>query len=495
VSLRPYQIDAIERVRVLMRQGFKRVLLVMPTGAGKTRTCAEMSRIVVARGGRVLWLAHRAELIDQAADTLTAQGLTVGSICATATTPPNPFASVQVASPQTLVRRELPPADLIVADEAHHFADAAESWSALLAKYPTTPIVGPTATPDRGDGCGLRGSFDAIAVGATVAQLTEMGHLVPCRIHRPDKYLEPGQIAQNPVDAYVEHAQGRRTIVFCRSVALAEEYAQEFVLRGIPARALSAETPWAERRLYLDAFKRGAIQVLLNVYVLTEGFDDPGVSCCILARGCGSAGMYLQMIGRILRPAEGKTDALLIDLRGVSHEHGRPEDERTYELEGRGIRIKDPNVYCPVCGVAREPGEGCTSCGWVPSGDDTSKPDKVTGDPIKPWISHMRESDDAARRAMRLAKWLGEGRARGFKPGWAKFKFKSVYGGWPPAAVLAEATRLLAAEVETVPEPGPVTAGPEPAPQIDVREWMASRPHTAECRCKDCRATREGAAS
>jgi superfamily II DNA or RNA helicase len=178
MGLRDYQLEAIERVRMLMWQGARRVVLVMPTGSGKTKTCSEIVRRAVAGGRRALWLAHRSELIDQAADALTAEGLTVGAICATASTPPNPFAPVQVASPQTLRNRELPPADIIVADEAHHFAEAAESWAALLARYPEALVVGPTATPERGDGCGLEGSFDAIAVGATIDQLTADGYLL-----------------------------------------------------------------------------------------------------------------------------------------------------------------------------------------------------------------------------------------------------------------------------------------------------------------------------
>ena len=179
--LRPYQLEAIARVRLAMQQGRRRVCLVMPTGSGKTRTCGEIARLTVERKGRVLWLAHRAELVDQACGALEALGLTVGAMCSGAVYPPNPYAPVQVASVQTLLARgALPAADVIVADEAHHFAAAAESWAALLSAYPGALIVGPTATPDRGDGCGLHGCFDEIVIGATVQELTDAGHLVPC---------------------------------------------------------------------------------------------------------------------------------------------------------------------------------------------------------------------------------------------------------------------------------------------------------------------------
>lgn len=296
MNLRAYQLEAIDRVRRMMAQGKRRVVLTVPTGGGKTVLGGEIVRRAVANRKRALFVAHRSELIEQSAATLERFGLTVGAICASSAVPPNPFAPVQVASVQTLIARsQKPAADLIIADECHHYAAAAESYSAILASYPDAYVVGLTATPERGDGCGLGTMFDGLAVGATVAQLTRDHHLVPCEILRPDKPLAPGEIAQNPVDAYVEHASGRQAIVFARSVALAEEYAQEFKLRGIEAHAISADTPWAERRMWIDAFRRGAVRVLVNCYVLTEGFDAPETSCCVLARGCGSAGMYLQM--------------------------------------------------------------------------------------------------------------------------------------------------------------------------------------------------------
>jgi superfamily II DNA or RNA helicase len=445
MNLRDYQDAAIDRVREQMHQGRRRVVLVMPTGAGKTRTCAEIVRRAVDGGRRALWLGHRSELVDQACETLTRLGLTVGAMCATAATPPNPFAPTQVASVQTLLARNArPPADVIIADEAHHFAAASEEWSALLRAYPDALVIGATATPERGDGCGLEGTFDALVTGATVNQLTGLGHLVPCEIMRPAKPLAPGELAQNPVDAYVEHAQGRLAIVFARSVKLAEDYTAEFRMRGIEARVLTAETPWAERRLVIEAFRRGAIRVLVNVFVLTEGFDAPETSCCILARGAGSAGMFLQMVGRILRPAPGKTDAVLLDLRGVSHDHGRPEDDREYSLDGKGIRLKDPNSYCPVCGAPKERGESCASCGYVPSGEDAQKPDKIVGEPLVKFAAKRAENDD--QRFETLVRWMRDAKRKGYKPGYVRAKWKAVYGIGLTSAEISRAEMHLYAE-------------------------------------------------
>lgn len=442
LQLRDYQVDLIDRIRAQWVRGKRRVLVVLPTGGGKTVVCSAIAKRAVDNGKRVLALAHRSELIDQFARTLTACGLTVGALCASSQAPPNPFAMVQVASVQTLLaRNERPPANLIIADEAHHFSEAADAWVSLLKSYPNAYLIGPTATPERGDGSGLSGCFDSIVIGATVKQLTEAGHLVPCEVLRPDKPLKPGELARNPVDAYIEHASGRRAIVFARSVQLADEYAQEFTRRGVQARSVSGETPWAERTLYLGTFRRGGIRVLTCCYVLTEGFDDPEVSCCILARGCGSAGMYLQCVGRVLRPYPEKKNAVVLDLRGVSHEHGLPEDDREYSLDGVGIRLRDKNSYCPVCGAPRVPPESCGTCGYEPSGDAATKPDTIVGVALKPYFK-LRETDNDDMRAARLARWMSDGAAKGYRQGWARAKYTAVYGGNPSATILQKAREI-----------------------------------------------------
>lgn len=433
MNLRPYQADAVECVRQCMVDGKRRVLLVSPTGSGKTIMGGEFVQRTIAKNRRVLFIAPRAELVDQAAETFARMGLKVGAACASASTPPNPYAPVQVASVQTLLARNArPPGDMILVDEAHHAV--AEETNALLSDYPNALVVGLTATPERGDGRGLGDVFDALVVSATVRELTDMGHLVPCEILRPERALEPGQIAQSPVDAYLEHARGRRTVVFARSIELAEEYARGFAAAGVRSASLSISTPWTNRRLVVDALRRGGIDVVCNVMVLTEGFDAPEVSCIILARGCGSQGLYMQIVGRSLRPAPGKVDALLIDLRGVSHEHGRPEDDREYALEGRGMRLRDPNSYCSVCGSLRVPPDACPACGFAPSRDDTGKSDEITGDKLSKF-AQLRERDDDARRAERLGRWMRDAVARGVKVGSAAHKYKAVYGEWPPGVV------------------------------------------------------------
>jgi len=436
-TLRDYQLEAIDRVRGLMKSGKRRVCAVLPTGTGKTKTAAEVVRRSVGAGRRVLWFAHRAELVDQAAADLTSHGLIVGGVSASASLPPNPFAPIQVATIQTLLsRNKRPPADLIVADEAHHYV--ADEFVTVLEDYPEALVLGLTATPERSDGRGLGEIFDGLVIGITARRAIDSGYLVPCEVMRPAKLLDSGKLAQNPIDAYVEHAADRKAIVFARTIELAEQYAAEFKLRGIHAACISAETPWAERSIYLDAFKRGTVRVLTNVFALTEGLDVPDVSCVILARGFGSAGPYIQAAGRALRLSPNKRDAMILDLRGVSHELGRPDDDRVYSLDGRGIRLSDEHVYCPVCGAPREPGQPCSACGWKPATED--KVDAFTGDKLEKY-ARIRQDDDGGR-AKRLAKWMKVGVEAGYKPNWALAKFRAVYGMWPPNNIQRRAKEI-----------------------------------------------------
>jgi DNA repair protein RadD len=447
LQLRDYQLRAVEKVRAEFARGAKSVVLVSPTGSGKTYICANyMVAPAVARGKRVGWLAHRSELADQAFDALVGLGLNVGMRCASSTRPCNPFAPVQVATVQTLAARgQRSEFDLLICDEGHHYAEQAETFHGVVKTCGENAyVVLPTATPERGDGCGLRTIADALVVAATVRELTELGHLVPCEILRPARYLKSGQIAQSPVDVYIP---GRQTIVFARSVALAEQYAEEFRARGVSAECVNAKTPWPDRRRIIADYRAVRTQVLVNVLCLTEGFDAPETSCVILARGCGTPGTYLQMTGRGLRLAPGKKDCILHDLRGVSHEHGAPIDDRVYSLDGKGISLKDPNRYCPVCGSERTD-DGCTVCDWVPAGDGGLEPDVITGDPLVKYAAKRAESEE--ERVSTLARWMREQRAKAFKEGWVRHKFFVVYNNWPAEALMRQARHLLDS-------PGPAT--------------------------------------
>lgn len=433
MELRSYQAQAIYSARAALAHaqahGKRRsVLLVAPTGAGKTRIAAEIIRLAVERGKRTLFLAHRTELIDQAYDALARLGLSVGVIAASSNKTVNPYRPVQVASIDTLNAREIRPiSDLVIEDEAHH--GAATTHRALLDHYRGATLVGLTATPERSDGSGLGGDlFSELVVVATPAELLEQGHLVPMEIVRPAAPLRPGKIAQRPVDAWRQHAAGRQTIVFCASVEHADRVSGEFAMDNVDTAVVSAETPHHTRTQSLRLFRSDDVRVLCNVAVLTEGVDLPNTSCIILARGVGTAGLYLQMAGRGSRPAPGKSNCILIDLRGVSHQLGHPYDSRTYSLDGRGIASKTEAAeqsYCRVCGAPIEPGGACTECN-IGARDRSIT---VTGDVLVKYAA-MRRLEPSAKRAW-LTEWLAQARHRGYKQGWAYAKYRAVFGEAP----------------------------------------------------------------
>lgn len=421
-GLRPHQVRAIGELYAKLREGKRRVLVTMPTAAGKSRFAAHVASEV--RGG-VLWLTHRTDLVTQSLGVLRGQGLHAGALCASVAGEADASAPVQVASVQTLrARGERPPAKLVIVDECHAFV--ADEFAAVVADYPDARVVGLTATPERGDGRGLGEMFEDVVIGATTAELVEAGYLVHADIVRPSQRMRPGTVAASPVEAYLAHATGRRAISFTATVQIAVDHAVEFSAAGVRAEVISADTPAAKRARILDAFRRGEIDVLSNVYCLTEGIDVPEISCVILARGCGTLGTYIQMVGRGLRCAPGKTDCVVLDLTGVSHVHGHPEDPLVVSLDGRGMsRTKaDKHTYCAVCGaIVTEP--PCPDCGSLAAPMTL----RVARSTLVRYAHKRRETTE--ERAASLRRWRAEAKARGHNPKAALGKYYGVYGVWP----------------------------------------------------------------
>jgi len=413
--LRDYQARTIDLARAEFRAGKRALCIVLPTGGGKTRIGAEIVKGHIAKGGRVLWLAHRTELVSQAADRILAEGLdNVGVVAAGVE--PNRCAPVQVASIQTLVaRHERPEATLTVFDEAHHYAAA--EWGAVASHYAGAHRIGLTATPERRDGKPLGDLFDAIIAPVSVSELTEGGYLVPCEVLAPKKRLSK-EIAGDPVDRYLSIARGRRAIFFAPSVEQAVDIATKLCAANVPAVCIHADTPRDVRADALARFADGDLVALTNVYVLTEGTDIPPAEVCVLARGFSHASTYLQCVGRVLRPSPGKTSALVLDLCGVSRRFGVPADEREYSLKDRAIRV-----------VEREDDES------VGPGGPVVVPNVVDAELFA--VLEIRKTVTKWTRGRRgtrhhaLEQLLRTARERGFKPGWAVHKFKERFGVLP----------------------------------------------------------------
>lgn len=361
---RAYQSTAIANCKRAFYEGARAVCLVSPTGSGKTFMGAVYAagHLSQCETNRVVWLAHRVELLDQAASTLRSFGLEVGVRGASRT------ARVQVESVQTIIARETSPeGTLLIPDECHHFAE--DNRCGDIVKAAPWKILGLTATPERGDGKPLKPPFDRIVVAAQISDLIRDGHLVPLRIKWPGKLLGKKFVAARPVDWYLAHARGRRGICFAGNLKTAAVFRDDFVALGVRAAVIDGKLRKDVRKGLLERHQAGLLGVLVNVGVLTEGYDDPAVSCIIVARGCGSQGLWLQMIGRGLRPAPGKSDCLLLDMRGVTGELGRPDADREFRLEGDPIAVKDrdrANTFriCRSCQAPLGDLVRCPECGF-----------------------------------------------------------------------------------------------------------------------------------
>lgn len=391
IENREYQDRAIQAAREKLRT-CQRVLINAPTGAGKTVIAASIVKSAVQKDSRVLFLAHRRELISQAADKLDDFGvINHGVIMRGHAKARNTHAPVQVASVQTLIRRDLPPADLIIIDECHRAISP--TYLNILENYPRAKVLGLSATPERLDGKGLDSLFEDMVVVATVPELIERGFLI-----RPDAYVAPvdvdltkvkkvrGDYAEGAlqdamdtpelvgdvVEHYIRHGRGLPAVAFASGVQHSQHLADAFQREGIGVAHLDGETPNGERSRIIADWRAGKIQVVTNVQVLTEGFDFPGLYCCILARPTKSVSLYLQMVGRVMRPDSGKPGALILDHGGLLAEHGPPWVDRVWTLQGEVKKKRDPRLIKTCkCGFAFER----NPVFWMADIQDSSNPD------------------------------------------------------------------------------------------------------------------------
>jgi DNA repair protein RadD len=469
--LRPYQVDLIDRVRASYAAGKAAPLLQLATGAGKTVIAAHVMKRASERGKRTAFLVHRVELIAQTARTLRDFDIPHGVIHPAYA----PVAHrLQVASVQTLVRRldRHPRFDFIVVDECHHALAA--TWQSILAAYPDAYLLGLTATPSRLDGQGLGvdygGLFDDLIVGPTMHELTLAGYLAKTKVfvsphhldlsrlsvragdyaaEQVDRVMRTDAVVGDAVEHYRRHLAGKRAIAFCISVGAADMTAQRFVAEGVAARRIDGRMRRDERAALVRDFTEGRVKVLTSCDLISEGFDVPACDGALLLRPTLSEALYLQQVGRALRPAPGKEYAVILDHVGNVARHGLPSMEREWSLAGR-IR-RGPNDVpdhltcascyavlqradlvdgcCPEC-EALVPIPGLSSAsGANGDGDRQRELDTVDGELIELTPEQMetlrRQRRDEVRAARSREELLDIARRRGYNRRWVDHVLRS----------------------------------------------------------------------
>jgi DNA repair protein RadD len=476
-AIRDYQADAIAELEYLIDASWRTdnrpsigtkeaPLYVLPTGGGKTIILGAIIGRAVAAGKRVLVLTHRREILKQISFKVTANEVEHGLIQAGLNI--DLEYPVQVASIQTLWARamrtrrmELPPADLIIIDEAHHIA--ARTWRAIIEAYPNASLIGLTATPCRSDGHGLGNFFTRLVEGPQVAELIKLGFLVPTIVYAPvnpnlkgvkvsrgdyvvsqlaDR-MNRDDLVGDVVSNWLQFGQRRKTLVFCVDVAHSLHIRDEFIKAGVRAEHLDGSTPKSERDAILNRLASGETELVSNCQVLTEGFDLPAIGCIILARPTKQMGLFRQMAGRGLRPAPGKKNLILIDHSGAVFLHGLLEDHIEWSLDISKTATNPTHaarrhsgisrlVECSQCGAQRTGGEACGNCGFMPK----RRPDPVIfREGQLGRVNPQTRTAEGRYGPEEKMRFLGQLTAiqqqRGRNPGWVYHSYLAKFGEKP----------------------------------------------------------------
>ncbi len=438
--LRYYQKDLVIGADNAWASGAVNVLLVSPTGSGKTVT---MGHIIAHTDGAVCAIAHRQELVSQISIALARNHIRhriIGPLSLTRNiirlhmeefnaSYIDPNAKCAVAGVDTLIRRDsqlshwLPTVKLWVIDEAHHVIRD-NKWGTACQMFPNARGLGVTATPTRADGYGVGshadGVFDVMIQGPTMRDLIDQGFLTDYRIFAPpstfhreevpvsnttgdfnlDKMRkaiassslvvhDEKQIVGDIVQHYIKIAKGKLGVTFVPDIITAEDVAKQYNDAGVPAEVVSSKTPDIERAHILRRFKNRELLQLVNVDLFGEGFDLPAIEVVSMGRPTESYGLYVQQFGRALRLLDGKDKAIIIDHVGNVARHGLPDAPREWSLDRRERRSSGKTDAIPVrtclnpecVSVYERYLDACPYCGTpIPPPAERSGPEQVEGD-------------------------------------------------------------------------------------------------------------------
>ncbi len=470
MNLYPYQSKAVDNIRTSYKKGFRAPLFTLATGGGKTFIFSYIAKNASLKQKNILVLVHRVELLRQTSKSLHKLGCSHGLINPNYT--PNPSELVQVASVQTVVRRlhKITAPDLIIIDEAHH--SSAGSWKKIIDYYPDAKILGVTATPCRGDGRGLSEMFDNLILGPQTPELIDMGFLVQPKVYAPKNKLDLSgirtkmgdydkqeiadlmdkpTITGDAVDHYTKLCPGVPAVAFCVSIKHAKHVAEQFRRSGYKAYAVDGTMDDTERTELLDGLGNGTVDVITSCDLISEGTDIPAIGCAINLRPTQSLGLAIQQWGRALRcvyadgydltTTEGRLAAIkngpkpygiILDHVGNVLNHGMPDDFREWTLEGKKRNKRKTNQerdilvsQCDECFAVFKPQPVCPECGAVQKTKEREL-EQVDGELEE--IKRQREKYEKKVEVWEAGSYeaLKEiGKKRGYKPGWAKYRWEN----------------------------------------------------------------------
>lgn len=451
-QLRPHQLSAMSMLRHSLGSGHRRPMLQAPTGAGKTVIAASIVDGALKKGNRVTFVVPALSLIDQTVQSFWQEGIRDVGVIQADHELTNSSRAVQVASVQTLQRRAFPDTDVVVIDEAHR-------WFKVLERLMSDPLnervpfIGLSATPWTK---GLGKYFDDLLIAATTADLIEAGYLSKFRVFGPSSpdlskvrtvagdyhegdlgdVMDQPQLVADVVSTWCSLGEQRPTLVFAVNCAHARSLRDQFERSGVRAGYIDAYTDLEERKDIRRQFHSGELQVVCNVGCLTTGVDWD-VRCIVLARPTKSEMLFVQMIGRGLRTADGKADCLILDhsdthqrlgfVTDIAHEtldDGKPKQGQGAQKE----RSEPLPKVCPSCSFMKPANvHTCPSCGFEP--ERQSDIETVDGNLIELKGKKRQYKSEEKRRWW--AELKGYACHYGKTEKFALAQFRKKFGEWP----------------------------------------------------------------
>jgi superfamily II DNA or RNA helicase len=469
--LRPDQHEALDNLRAAIAEGNKHIVMQAPTGYGKTVLSAELVNSARSKGKKVLFVVPAISLVDQTVEMFASQGIGEVGVIQANHRQTDGCMPVQVASVQTLQRRDMPPADVIVLDEVHRWFNAYGTWLRTPGVWLEKPVIGLSATPwHKVLGC----YFGKLVKASTTQELIDGGLLSDFKVFASDHpdlegiatvagdYHE-GELAErmsnvklvaNIVETWLEHGRGRPTLCFAVDRCHAKHLQKQFEDRGVKAAYQDAFTTPHDRAAIKTGFHDGSIEVVVNIGTLTTGIDWD-VRCIILARPTKSEMLFVQIMGRGLRTASGKDHLLCLDhtdnhLRlGFVTDIDANHDELLNKAD-RVVSVTDKirlPKECPACNFLKPPGTAkCPSCGFIAVKHNKIEP---TAGELKEIERKRKAAENDINPAVFFSELLAYGIERGYNPGWAANKYREKFGVWPNGLKGTMAAREISAKTRS----------------------------------------------